>query len=205
MVAQCAMIESRMAAQDYEYDVFFSYKRHKLTLGWTREVHRRLQFWLTQEVGREIRMFVDEDSIETGERWPERLRESLKLSRCMVCIWSAPYFLSDWCLSEWASFREREKRLNMTSHGLIAPIRFHDGEHFPPEAREVEWTDFSPYAFTVPAFWTSSKAQELEELLKEELVRSVAKIIKSAPPFDPDWPVVEVPAGGSAKIELARL
>ncbi len=41
MVAQvgyrCAIIEDRMAAQDYEYDVFFSYKRHSLTLEWTRE------------------------------------------------------------------------------------------------------------------------------------------------------------------------
>jgi hypothetical protein len=24
---------------DYEYDVFFSYKRHSLTLDWTRGVH----------------------------------------------------------------------------------------------------------------------------------------------------------------------
>jgi hypothetical protein len=30
---------------DYEFDVFFSYKRHSLTLDWTRGVHRRLQFW----------------------------------------------------------------------------------------------------------------------------------------------------------------
>jgi hypothetical protein len=39
------MIEGRMAPQDYQYDVFFSYKRHSLTLEWTREVHKRLQFW----------------------------------------------------------------------------------------------------------------------------------------------------------------
>jgi hypothetical protein len=38
------MIEGRMVAQDYEYDVFFSYKRHRLTLRWTREVHTRLHY-----------------------------------------------------------------------------------------------------------------------------------------------------------------
>jgi len=50
------MIEGRMAAQDYQYDVFFSYKRHKLTLGWIRRAHTRLKLWLEEEVGREIKM-----------------------------------------------------------------------------------------------------------------------------------------------------
>jgi hypothetical protein len=198
------MIEGRMAAQDYEYDVFFSYKRHNLTLEWTRSVHRRLQFWLSQEVGREAKLFVDEDCIETGERWPERLRESLKQSRCMVAVWSPMYFQSDWCVSEWRSFLEREKRLSMVSHGLIAPVRFHDGEHFPQEAREVQWTDVAQYTSTLPAFWASPRALDLEDKLKE-LAQSVAKIIRSAPPFAPDWPIVEAPAAGSEKIELARL
>lgn len=49
---------------DYQYDVFFSYKRHRLTLEWTREVHRRLQFWLSQEVGHEADLFVDEGRVE---------------------------------------------------------------------------------------------------------------------------------------------
>src|SRR5258708_1993820 len=70
---------------DYEHGVFFSYKRHSLTLDWTTGVHNRLKFWITQAVGgREVEMFVDEESIETGDRWPEKLKEALKLSRCMV-------------------------------------------------------------------------------------------------------------------------
>jgi len=45
---------------DYVYDVFFSYKRHGLTLDWTRLVHTRLEFWLTQEIAvREAKLFVD--------------------------------------------------------------------------------------------------------------------------------------------------
>jgi hypothetical protein len=189
---------------DYRFDVFFSYKRHNLTLEWTRGVHRRLQFWLTQEVGRETSLFVDEDCIEAGDRWPDRLRESLKLSRCMVCVWSPSYFQSEWCVSEWNSFRERERRLAMTSHGLIVPVRFHDGDHFPQEARDVQWIDVAPYTYTVPAFWASPRALELEDKLKE-LAHSVAKIIGNAPPFAPDWPIVESTAAGSGKIELARL
>ena len=189
---------------DYKYDVFFSYKRHGLTLDWTREVHKRLQFWLTQEIGRESTLFVDEESIEIGDRWPAKLKEGLRLSRCMVAVFSPSYFQSNWCLSEWTSFREREKRLNMRSHGLIAPMRFHDKDHFPEDAQNVEWADVAPYTSTVPAFWASQRALELEDVLKA-FAASVARIINTAPPFQADWPIVETPARPTGKIELARL
>jgi len=189
---------------DYEYDVFFSYKRHSLTLDWTRGVHRRLKLWLTEELNREAQLFVDEDSIETGDRWPERLKDALRLSRCMVCVWSPSYFQSNWCFSEWTSFRERERRLKLQSHGLIAPLRFHDGEHFPADAQAVQWTDVAPYTSTMPAFWTSARAIELEDRLKE-FARSVARTVRNAPSFEADWPVVEVSAHSAPRIGLARL
>jgi hypothetical protein len=198
------MIEGRMSAQDYEYDVFFSYKRHRLTIRWTREVQTRLQYFLSQEVGRETRLFVDEDCIDTGERWPEKLRESLRLSRCMICVWSPLYFQSDWCVSEWQSFRQRERQLNMGSHGLIAPVRFHDGDDFPQEARDVQSLDLRPFASTMAAFWASRRTVALEDRLKD-LAVSVAKMVKCAPPFAPHWPVVEVKASEGGRIELAKL
>jgi hypothetical protein len=189
---------------DYKFDVFFSYKRHSLTLDWTRMVHQRLRFWLSEEINREAILFVDEDCIETGDRWPQKLREALAASRCMVCVWSPSYFRSSWCVSEWASFRAREARLDLVSHGLIAPLKFHDGEHFPEEAREIEWTDVAPWTSTVPAFWASSRALELEDALKG-FARSVAGMIRRAPQFQADWPIVEQDAAPAAKIELARL
>jgi hypothetical protein len=154
--------------------------------------------------GREIRMFVDEESIETGDRWPERLKDALKGSRCMVCVWSPEYFQSSWCVSEWASFRERERLLQMQSHGLIAPLRFHDGEHFPDEAQRVQMTDVRPYTSTVPAFWNSARAMELDDVLKE-FAGQVAGIMHRAPQFNPAWPIVDVPAPAVPKIVLAKL
>jgi len=122
----------------------------------------------------------------------------------MVGVWSPSYFQSNWCVSEWSSFRERETRLGLASHGLIAPLRFHDGEHFPQEARDVQWTDVAPFTSTVPAFWTSARALELEDVLKT-FARGVASIIRRAPPFEADWPIVEKAAGPPVKIELERL
>jgi hypothetical protein len=190
---------------DYQYDVFFSYKRHALTLDWTRGVHSRLKLWLQEEVpDREVRLFVDDDDIETGERWPDKLKQALRLSRCMVCVWSPSYFRSDWCVSEWQSFLEREKMVGVPPHGLIAPIRFHDGEHFPDAARVVQWTDVSQYTSSVPSFWNSQRAIELEDRLKS-LAKSVQQMIQNAPAFRPDWPIVELKAPVAKKIELVRL
>jgi hypothetical protein len=192
-------------ASDYVYDVFFSYRRHGLTAEWTRQVRARLMFWLTQELGgREPELFVDEDGIETGDRWPDTLRQALRLSRCMVCVWSPSYFQSRWCVSEWKSFLARERLLGPQSHGLIAPMRFHDGEHFPEEAQVVEWTDIAAYTSTMPAFWASQRALELEDRLKE-FAASVAHMIQRAPAFQADWPLEESPALAVPKIELAKL
>ena len=171
---------------DYEYDVFFSYKRHDLTLNWTREVSQRLKLWLTEELGgTQAEVFVDESCIEIGDKWPDSIKHALKHSRCMVCVWSPSYFQSTWCVSEWKSFLEREKMVEIAPHGLIAPLRFHDGEHFPTEARHVQSEDVALYAATVPAFWSSAKAIDLETKLKS-FASAVAKIIQIAPPFRPD-------------------
>lgn len=191
--------------EDYEHDVFFSYKRHDLTLSWTREVSQRLTLWLTEELGGiPARVFVDESCIEIGDKWPDSIKHALKHSRCMVCVWSPSYFQSPWCVSEWRSFLAREKILRMEPHGLIAPLKFHDGEHFPAEAKCVEWEDVAPYAATVPAFWSSARAIDLEARLKL-FASSVAKMIQKAPPFSPDWPIVESDGGAPPKIGLAKL
>jgi TIR domain len=191
--------------EDYEYEVFFSYKRHGLTLNWTREVHARITLWLSEELGgSEARVFVDESSIDLGAKWPEAIKYALRHSRCMVCVWSPSYFQSAWCVSEWKSFLKREEMLKMERYGLIAPLRFHDGEHFPADAKDVQWEDVAPYTATVPAFWNSPKAVELDDKLKL-FAAKVAKIIQKAPPFQTDWPVVEAKGMPAPKIGLEKL
>jgi hypothetical protein len=83
-------------------------------------------------------------------------------------------------------------------------MRFHDGEHFPEEARTVQWLDVAQYTSTVPAFLTSARAMDLEDLLKG-FAKQVAHTIQGAPPFQADWPVIEARALAVPKIGLARL
>jgi hypothetical protein len=189
---------------DYSFDVFFSYKRHELTAEWTRRVQEHLKLWLSEEMQRAITMFVDVETLEIGSRWPDKLQAAIKVSRCMVSVWSPLYFQSSWCVSEWKSFLEREKRADIVSHGLIAPVCFHDGEHFPAEAKLVQSLDVRAYASALPAFWLSPRSLELEDRIKK-LAGSVAKIIHAAPAFRPDWPIVEADGAIAPRIPLGRL
>ena len=195
-----------LPAAGYEFDVFFSYKRHALSIDWTRRVSTLFKFYLSHELNvPEARVFVDEESIELGEPWPEALQRALRRSKCLVCIWSPLYFQSDWCCSEWRSFQAREKMLaEGETARLIAPLKFHDGEHFPQEAQSVQWTDVSKYNSTLSAFWSSARALELEDILKS-FSADVAQMVRNAPAFRDNWPVVSGHGLVRPKIELAKL
>ena len=145
---------------------------------------------------------MDEQSIVTGERWPESLRTALKYSRCYVGVWSPEYFQSDWCMSEWKTFLEREKLTN--AKPLIASLRYNDGDYFPDEARETQWTDVEPYSYTLPIFWKNPLALDLEKTIKD-FAGQVGKIIESVPKFDPTWKIADTPALPPRKIGLPRL
>jgi hypothetical protein len=189
---------------DYRYDVFFSYRRDALTQDWVATVVGRLRFWLRQELADDrSEIFWDYDGIDVGDQWPDALRVALRRSKCMVGLWSPTYFQSRWCVSEWESFRERERILNLKDHGLIAPARYHDGEHFPEAARRVQWADFAPYTSTLKAFWETSHAVEFEDRIKD-FAKSVALVVRRAPRFQ-DWPVVEAEPPKPAHVELRRL
>jgi len=74
-------------ASDYEFDVFFSYKRHSLSTDWTRGVSSLFRFFLSHELNvPEARVFVDEESIELGDEWPEALQRALRQPKCLVCV-----------------------------------------------------------------------------------------------------------------------
>ncbi len=187
---------------DYKHDIFFSYKRDPLTLDWHRWVKDRIVLWLKQEMGgRKIDCFMDEQ-IHVGEHWPESLQSALRHSRCLVTVWSPEYFQSAWCVSEWKTFLERERMIQQ--QGLIAPLQYHDGDHFPVEARLVQWTDVRSFTSSAPAFYNTVRAMELEDKLKL-FASDVARLLQSTPAFDPAWPIIPAPALQPPSIGLPRL
>ena len=172
----------------YQYEVFFSYKRDTQSDAWHYEVKEKLRYWLSQELKQlTVQIFFDTEEIKTGQRWPRRLADALRHSKCIVCIWSPLYFQSKWCVSEWKTFVERE---NLCQTDLVLPATYHDGESFPPEAQAKQMADFSDYTSTMPSFWKTERAVDFEPLLRK-FARDVADLIRRAPKYDDTFPVVE--------------
>lgn len=174
---------------DYQYDAFFSYKRDRETDDWHETVKDKLSYWLKQELGRDVRIFFDTEEIRTGMRWHQKLTGALKASKCVVCVWSPLYFQSKWCISEWMCFVERERIAN---RDLVMPASFFDGETFPPDATATQFVDFSEFASTMPRFWDTESAVEFEKRRLKPFAKDLARMIRSAPPFNDQFPIVEV-------------
>src|SRR5205823_121882 len=68
----------------YEYDIFFSYKRNSRNQFWISQVSGLVKQWLREEGVDSAQVFVDVESIETGDHWPTRLSEALAKSKCMI-------------------------------------------------------------------------------------------------------------------------
>jgi hypothetical protein len=172
----------------YEYDVFFSYKRDVQINAWHVAVKDKLKFWLGQFLGREAKIFMDTEEIRVGARWRSKLAHALGASKTLVCVWSPLYFQSQWCVSEWKTFTERERSCDRE---LIAPASFIDGDCFPSEAQARQFMDFSDYTCTTKYFWDTAGAVEFEKVCLKSFAKDLARLIKNAPDFAPDFPLVE--------------
>ena len=95
-------------------------------------------------------------------------------------------------MSEWESFRQREKVTGIETepYGLIIPILHNNGEYFPKAARDTQWTDFSDCNSNMPAFHNHPMALDFERKIVK-FAEDVAVALQHAPPFDPDWPIIE--------------
>jgi hypothetical protein len=173
---------------EYEYDAFFSYKRDPLSNEWHEKVMSRLKHWIKLELNKqEIKIFFDTEDIKTGEKWKRKIADSLKKSKCLIAILSPAYFNSQWCLSEWKTFINREKDFSLE---LIVPARYHDGNHFPQEAKDIQSEDFSEYSSTMAAFWETKDAHEFEKEKLKAFAKDAAKKIDNAPPYDDNFLVI---------------
>lgn len=197
-------------AQDYIYDVFISYRHKPPVLDWLRNhfypmVEQRLPDSLPLD--HQANLFVDWQ-IETGSEWPARLRQALSASRCLLAIWSPEYFRSSWCLAEWQTFRARERLHDFRSEnnplGLVYPVCFADGEHFPSEAKRTQYRDLRKWNIPYSSFRETADIVDLDREV-QALTVELAAMIKRAPTWQADWPIVTPTANQEINVKLPRL
>lgn len=177
----------------YEWDVFLSYRRFGLWPVWVgKRFFPLFNHWLGEELGRNARVFWDAD-LETGSTWPVALATKLATSRVLVPLWSRQYFNSTWCKTEFALMCAREEMCGFSPHQesrLIVPAILHDGDDFPPSAREIQAARLQEYSNVLVA----DNSQTLEELSDQirNWVPDVVVAIERAPAFDASWQTLAV-------------
>ncbi len=103
---------------------------------------------------------------------------------------------------------ERERTLGLRTEdnpsGLIYPVKFFDGEHFPADARRMQLRDLSSWNYPVPAFChTLAFVEFIAEVQK--VSRELAEMISHAPPWQRDWPVLQLNQTAPTNISLPRV
>jgi hypothetical protein len=163
--------------------------------------------WLPQVTGDDARIFLDEESLDRGGTWPVELKTALCRTKVLVPVLGATYFRRPWCLAEWESMRAREQRLGMRTpqnpRGLIYPVVFFDSEALPLDAQAITRCDLRQWSYVTPGFSRSAKysgfIREMQRVAEELAVR-----LGDAPPWQPDWPVVEPPPPSEPVMDLPR-
>lgn len=182
----------------YEFDVFVSYSRAPVTRVWVkryiigprdREKRTGVTFvdWLEQHLGREPRVFYDDHGLEVGDKWADEILAALANSKCIVPIWSKPYFASSWCMAEWETFRLRAES---TKHTLAVPIRLMAKEDLPKSVRGFTIADFREYNNPAPGYPKTERFADFQEALNG-FANRVNDLLGDNPDFDPNWPIVQ--------------
>jgi hypothetical protein len=175
----------------YEYDVFLSYLRQPPSGTWLND-HFLGYFThqLGNALGRSAKIFVDVEEIHAGQKWPERLKQALGHSRCLVGVWNPLYFESEWCLCEFHVMLFRERKLGLgtatTPDGLIIGVKVNDGRFFLPAAKVSHYGNFEHFYADCPGFKASPLHVDFE-LAIVPFANDVARIVEGAPPWSVDF------------------
>ncbi len=194
-------------AKDYLYDVFVSYRHERPVQDWvTNHFYPLLEQWLPGFMPYGPEIFIDW-SIETGSAWPAKLRQALQSSRCLLAVWSPEYFRSRWCLAEWRSMFEREQLLRLRTtrkpSGLIYPVVFVDGEHFPQDALDTQSKDLRKWNTPHPVFRETREFVEFDREM-QQLCEELARMILRAPAWKNNWPIASPRIPRKVPVKLPR-
>jgi hypothetical protein len=179
-----------MIRNEYTYHVFLSYRRYGQWPGWVHDHFLPLfHHYLGEELGEEPRIFFDRTDIDAGTAWPWKLATGLAGSRVLVCLWSRQYFGSKWCKAELGHMRARENVCGFSTlerpQGLIVPAIIHDGDDLPPIERVTE-----PLRLIDVVNVRMAEGSKTAEALARQIAAwapTVARAVRHAPDFDPQW------------------
>ena len=171
----------------YKNDVFISYNHRYQS--WVQDnFYKLFEQELSEKVGYKVKIFIDYQEIKSGDDWNHRIKNELIHSKCLVSIYSPSYFLSEWCVKEFAIMDFRQKECGFRTlenpRSIISPINICDGEHFPKYATDIQYKDFRNYR------WDGIKKTKLYLPFQKTIaqyVEDVSNAIQIAPTWNQNW------------------
>ena len=177
---------------DYKYDIFYSYAHEGISKPFVHNYFLKyFEMYMVDILppSHKFKSFIDKE-ISPGDAWPERLKNALAYSRCLIAFLTPSYFRSKWCLIELNLMLHRTNKLGLGTLdnpcGLVFPVIVSDGEHFPENITRVQKFDCCNYAIYLEGFHKVDKFISFEE----ELVtwsKKVAPAIMNPPPWSNEW------------------
>lgn len=181
----------------YINDVFISYKRGRINEQWLNEIFLPFfEDYLNNELPHDPVIFVDRTDLTPGVDFKNELFKNLIYSKCLVSIWSPPYFRkSEWCVKEFLTMKFREEHMKLSAHTvpqtLIWPILYREIDPMPPKIKDTTYLDYTDFNMVGEAFSKTEKYLQFQKKL-EINIKTIAEIIMKVPPLDP---VIETPEG----------
>lgn len=178
----------------YRYHVFVSYTSDPPVGRWVHNHFKgKLEEWLRGQGIPKPKIFIDKTSIATGSYWETEILSALNDSCCLVAVCSPSYFESEFCLTEFHTILERQKKIGLKPaagrHPLIFPIRYSDGKYFPAKYQKLQFYDMERFGCPDPIFRKDIKYVQFDEAVKSLCVELVERV-RNAPEWQADWPVV---------------
>ena len=106
--------EGSSPTQDHRYGVFLSFRGIDTRLGFTDHLYKAL-------MDANIKTFLDDEEIETGEVLKPELESAIKASKASIIMLSKNYATSTWCLEELVLILEQ----HVTNNQIVIPIFYH--------------------------------------------------------------------------------
>ena len=174
---------------DYEYDIFISYRRHDADwIRWTRENFAATIATLLAPSRGKVPIFID-DQLDLGQRWPDELARKLARSRVLIPLLCPDYFRSAWCKLELHMMYRREQELRKVSgrisRRLILPFVLNDGDSFPAEVRAIQSVGIHRFANPTWRPETRRHAKFSDVIFKH--CPDIERALNEAPRFQPAW------------------
>jgi TIR domain len=187
------------SSMSYSWEVFVSYRREDPVERWTQKVLApAFKKWLPQ-YHKPARVFldVDEEALPAGSEWAKVLGPALHQSCCLLTVFSPQYFDSEWCLAEFHTMLERQRK---TGSVLLLPLHFSDGDYFSAEANALQKAFVPVEKYNTFSSLAQAEASAGFMRMVKQICQLVHARLDAAPAWDPSWPLRQPQPGDEAVV-----